>query len=254
VGNLQGHWKQGRHWSLKTGDPRDLAEEVKANLKPAGNSTYWYMSCTGDQVWSTDPNAPASLKSQCDGDELARFLLAAEPGCFFGTNGWSPDYAEPLGDPLGPAVFTPAATAAGSAATLRRNFTSGTHVIFTYDAGGKDGSGEVWWGGRPPAPAVPTPPPPAPTPPPTPPPGPPITITCGKYTSSELPGTTFGQDDVAVKLEVASAGACCEDCGADAACAQWAWHSHAKECHLHGNQAVQKGQAGTTSGVVVRGQ
>ena len=104
------------------------------------------------QKWNeTDPNDPSSLLSACSDQSLARFLLAVERGAFFGTNGWSPAYERPLGDPLGPAVYTAAQAAANGTliapATMHRNFSSGTFVLFTYDASGKNGSGEVWWGG-----------------------------------------------------------------------------------------------------------
>ena len=271
--NLNGHWAVDKQ--LKGGDPRKIVADVQAHLRPPagkGNHSYFYMSCTGDQHWTVDPNDPKSLHSACDEKVLARFLLAAEEGCFLGTNGWSLDYEKALGDPVGPAVYTAAqeavaapVTAPGAVsesgavsgavaapakpATLHRNFTSGTFVIFTYNAKGTDGSGEVWWGGQPPAPPTPTPPTPPYTPP-TPSPGPPIQ--CGSYRSTQLRDFTFGKNDVAVKTAVSDAEACCEDCGADARCVQWAWHSSNKACHLHGAGAEEKPQKGTTCGIMQR--
>jgi hypothetical protein len=161
--NLNGHYI---NWGpLQSGDPRAMLPDVKAHLK---NHLYMYMSCTHDQSWSKDPNDPAVIASKCSNDTLARFLLVVEKGCFLGTNGWDQAYERPLGDPLGPAVYTPAgpasagpptllaAAAAGAPgvaptpararpATLRRNFTSGTSVVFTYNSAGTDGTGEVLW-------------------------------------------------------------------------------------------------------------
>ena len=92
-------------------------------------------------------------------------------------------------------------------ATLTRNFTSGTYVKFTYDESGKDGSGEIWWGGVPP-----------PSPPPTP------TIDCGSCGSTLLNDTTFAHDDV-VNFEILpSAAECCAACAKNSKCTQWAWH------------------------------
>ena len=138
-----------------------------------------------------------------------------------------------LGDPLSPAVYTKAT--AGGAATLERNFSSGTRVVFTYNKKGDDGSGEVWWGGKPP------PPPPAPP-----------SIRCGSCGSSLLNDTTFGSHDVD-KATAPSAAACCALCAGNKACAEWAWHgADDQSCHLHSAQAKQKAQRGTVSGVMNR--
>lgn len=101
------------------------------------------MSCTHDQSWSTDPNTPQTLATKCTKDTLARFLLVVEEGCFLGSNGWDADYERPLGVPLSAPVYTPAA--GSRPATLHRNFTSGTSVVFTYDEAGDDGKGAVFW-------------------------------------------------------------------------------------------------------------
>ena len=220
------------------------------------------MSSTHDQKWTTDPNDPSSLQSACDDNCLVRFLLGVEEGVFLGTNGWDPAYERPLGNPLGPAVYTAAVSPATSSAslslsssayspaTLHRNFTSGTFVQFTYNKAGTDGRGEIWWGGHPPAPPAPAPPAP--------------TIRCGSCGSTLLNDTTFGHDDVGVQT-AATAAACCAHCAADAACVQWAWHGPSRgqgaagaevgeeaTCHLHGTSAVEKGQRGTVSGVMNR--
>jgi hypothetical protein len=117
-----------------------MVADVQSHLQ---KHLYMYMLCTHDQSWTKDPSDPATLVSKCSNDTLARFLLVVERGCVLGTNGWDPAYDRPLGDPLGPALFTPAA--APLPATLRRNFTSGTFALFTYDASGTDGKGEVHW-------------------------------------------------------------------------------------------------------------
>merc|ERR1719499_2325275 len=101
------------------------------------------MSCTGDQNYKTNPNSPSALKSKCTEEQLARFLLAVEPGCFLGTNGWDEAYERPLGDPLGTAQFYPASEERN--ATLTRSFSSGTRVVFTYDKSEKDGSSKIYW-------------------------------------------------------------------------------------------------------------
>ena len=92
-------------------------------------------------------------------------------------------------------------------ATLTRNFTSGTYVKFTYDKAGKDGKGEIWWGGVPPPP-----PPPAPT------------IDCGSCGSTLLNDTTFAGDDVEHFQVLPSAAECCAACAKTSKCTQWAWH------------------------------
>ena len=238
--DLNGHWNTDKN--LEKGDPRDLIADVHAHLKGfGGNHTYFYMSSTGDQHWTVDPDNPSTLKSQCSSQCLARFLLGVERGCFLGTNGWDADYDRPLGDPLGPAKYTPA-SGSSSPATLVRKFTSGTYVKFTYDHTGKDGTGVVYWNGV--------------APPPPPPPPPAKTITCGSssssYKSTEMPDTTFSMDDVSKINGCKGPQACCNACADNRKCVQWAWHSGDQKCHLHGPQSTEKHQAGTTAGVMIR--
>ena len=153
-------------------------------------------------------------------------------------------YGLPLGNPLGPAVYTPP-RAAGERATLHRNFTSGTFVIFTYDANGKNGEGVVYWGGKPP---------PQPSPPPPPPPA--TTVQCGGVESTYVNDSTFAQDDVTHFSQQSTPMACCDACAANKDCAKWAWHGNGStsndSCHLHGNQATPKDQTGTVAGVMKR--
>ena len=47
--NLNGHWDNDK--KLKKGDPRDNIQDVQSHLS---NHTYFYMSCTADEVWSTE--------------------------------------------------------------------------------------------------------------------------------------------------------------------------------------------------------
>ena len=234
--NLNGHFSNDPY--LKSGDPRDSIKDVKAHL---ANHTFFYMSCTSDQHWTTDPNAASTLKTFCSDSQLARFLLSVEPGCFLGTNGWSPDYERPLGDPLAPAAYSPA-QGASRPATLNRSFASGTYVTFTYDAKGTDGTAEIFWDGKPPATPAPTPPPP----PPTPPPPTPAPITCGSSTSSLLFDTSFAGANMGSTIITAAAG-CCYACAANAKCATWAFHD-GNVCHLHGPSSERKAQPGTTAG------
>jgi len=195
------------------GDPRYFVRYVADNLKM---HRYLYCTSTGDQKWMVDPNAPASLRTQCTDDCLARFLLAVLPGAFLGTNGWDAAYEFWLGDPLGPAVYT--AAAGTRAATLHRNFSSGTFALFTYnstDRGG--GRGETWWGGNPPAP-------PAPPAPPTP-PAPPVPCTylenmdmeCAWEPDHHCPNQQHVVSD--------SAASCCALCHTKAGCGVAVWHN-----------------------------
>ena len=226
--------------SLTKGDPRLLAAAVRAGLE---NHSYVYLG--GDQHWETDPNDPASLGAQCGAvDCVARFLLAVERGAFLGAQGWDPDFAKPLGEPLAPARYTPAAR--GAHALLERNFSSGTYVRFEYNDKGDDGVGQVWWEGR------------APPPPP-----PPPTLQCGGSAgarggcgSTLLNDTSFSHHDVdKAHVGVGSASACCGLCAANAACAKWAWHTtQNNSCHLHSADpdVEQKHQKGTVAGVMLR--
>lgn len=101
------------------------------------------------------------------------------------------------------------------------------------------GEGSVQWAGEPPRP----------------PPSPPPPFGCGAYSSSLLRDTTFAEFDVAHST-LPSASACCEACGANAKCAEWAYHppgsSQDSECHLHSAKATLREQAGTTAGVMRR--
>lgn len=65
------------------------------------------------------------MQASCLGDCHARFLLSWEEGAMLGSNGWHADYEQPLGKPLGPAVFSP------KTKTLSRIFDSKTKVVFT---------------------------------------------------------------------------------------------------------------------------
>ena len=221
--NFKGH--AGNDAFLKDGDPRDTVARVNFVLS---NHTYHFMPCAGDQKWEVDPNARSSLVSQCSHKQLVRFLLAVEPGCLLGTNGWSPLYDLPLGDPLAPAAYTPANGT--SPATLNRSFASGTSVVFTYDAAGTGGTGVISWaGGGPPTPA------------------PAHKITCGVSTSSELQDTSYKGANLGTTVAT-TVSACCAKCDATPTCAAWAFHNTTQQCHVHGHAAVKEGQEGTTAG------
>lgn len=249
--NLDGSWNPSP--GLKPGtDPRAFISAVQGWLhgsvgpKPTPAHQYVFMNSQGDQHWTTDPNDPASLQGSCVGDCLARFLLGVERGVILGTDGWDESYAKPLGDPLGPALFTPSAH--GEPATLTRSFKSGTKVVFTYSnktdpEGTMSGTGEVWWGGVKPKPPPPPPPPP--------------TIQCGAGCGSTLlQGVPFAGGEVKHQV-TASAAACCAWCAtAGPACTQWTWHttpqgaSYANmTCHQHSSKA----KAGASKPHVVSG-
>ena len=135
--NLDGAW--GSDAYLLRGDPRGLINDTQKYL---ATHKYVYMGMAGDQHWTVDPNWPASRASNCTGDCHARFLLAVEEGVMLGAEGWDEAYDKPLGNPLGPAVYTPATQA--KPATLTRSFSTGTKVVFTYDGNG-GGTGEISW-------------------------------------------------------------------------------------------------------------
>lgn len=126
-------------------DPRDEIDAVQAALK-----LHKYLRLGGgDQFWDTNPNDPANLGGSCLGDCHARFLLLWEPGVCMGSSGYDPIYDRPLGNPSGPAIFSP------THKTLSREFASGTKVVFTYsDVATGAGTGVICWGG-----ACPPPPP-----------------------------------------------------------------------------------------------
>lgn len=281
----------GRGVTVSRPDCASLTRTGWLTFSPLRRRRFFSLS-VGDQNWRTDPNAPASLVATCVDSCLARFPLAVEKGackdldarlgrsnppslkcpsgvmrgltlardCFFapsfravlGANGWDASYDLPLGDPLGPAVYSEADVTASSPATLTRNFSSGTYIVFTYNDKGTDGEGEIFWGGKPPAP---TPPPTPPPPPPSPVPGPPIQ--CGGVTSSYFNETTLASDDV-TPSSAATAEACCADCAGHSACVEWASHTKdaAKQpgtCHLHGPHSIIKPQTGCIAGVIKRG-
>ena len=125
---------------------------------------------------------------------------------------------------------------------FRRTFNSSKgETVVTFDTGTNKGA--IYWAGGPPAPPPPPPPPPAPT------------MACGSFTSSRLTDTTFANDDVG-ESRLPSAQACCEACGKDATCVEWAYHapgsSQDSQCHLHSAKASRRPQAGTPARVMRR--
>ena len=76
---------------------------------------------------------PANHTSECDERFVAMFLLAVEEGAYLGCNGWSEDFARPLGAPLGKAL--------SSAGSMTRKFRSGTSVVWDLEAN----TGVIHW-------------------------------------------------------------------------------------------------------------
>ena len=66
------------------------------------------------------PIANTTNEITCFENEVAAFLIAAEPGCFILCNGYDESQSNPLGLPLGDPVINNATQ------TWSRNFTSGT--------------------------------------------------------------------------------------------------------------------------------
>ena len=76
---------------------------------------------------------PTNTTSQCPPRMVALFLLAVEEGAFLGCQGWSEDFARPLGKPLSAATTT--------GLTMSRHFESGTWVEWDLEAN----DGVVHW-------------------------------------------------------------------------------------------------------------
>lgn len=98
------------------GDPAELIDMVKAVL---GNG-YKYLVVQPHRYSS--PTRDDKESSLCSEYEVAKFLLALEEGCFLACNGWSEDFARPLGEPVGPAEI--------KNGIMRRRFSSGTEATW----------------------------------------------------------------------------------------------------------------------------
>ena len=186
----------------------------------------------GDQKTTHDPN---DVASDCSNDDIALFMLAVQPGAFLGCNGWDPNFAKPLGTPLGPMVHN------ASDGTYSRNFLSGTTVTWNPRLEGP--KGQIHWAGDP---LGPSPPPPGPPPPPPLPP----TKTCPHLASDcSWPHANVGSK------RVGSWSECCDVCSNTIACAKWVFHSpeasaDAGLCVLHGPNAIGPKKLDPTSGKV----
>lgn len=108
VAKLRGGWT-----------PADVIDAVRT----ARRNGYSYFLLLAHAFRSPDSNTtadPDMTGSQCSEFQLASFLLAVEEGCFLLCNGWSDDFARPLGAPDGPAVVV--------GGTMRRTFAHGAAV------------------------------------------------------------------------------------------------------------------------------
>ena len=108
-------------------NPTELIAAVNRQLAIA---PYAYVYGARDQQPDHDP---ANHTSECDERFVAMFLLAVEEGAFLGCNGWSEDFARPLGAPLGKAL--------SSGGTMSRKFSSGTSVVWDLEAN----TGIIYW-------------------------------------------------------------------------------------------------------------
>ena len=117
-------------------------------LQFAYQSTKWHdrydWQIVGD--YSHPLRAADDFNSSCTTSRIANFLFAVSPGQFLGCNGWDPQFAYPLGEPLGPANTS-------AAGVTTRHFASGTHV--TYDASTNEY--QIFWAGQPLPPPSPGP-------------------------------------------------------------------------------------------------
>lgn len=96
-------------------------------------TNYKYAILGGSNSYSNAKHEEDSLLSHCSETHLAVFLLALEPGAFLLCNGWSDEFALPLGAPLAPAAQDP------STGEWSRSFAGGTSATW------KDGQGKVIW-------------------------------------------------------------------------------------------------------------
>ena len=106
----------------------DFLENVHKKL--SSPSVKWVFVSSGDDRRSNDGN---DTSSQCSDVEVAMFMLVLEERMFIGCNGWSDDFAKPLGNPLG--------NATQSGNVWSRKFTSGTSVTLDESSG----KAEIRW-------------------------------------------------------------------------------------------------------------
>lgn len=95
--------------------------------QPGVDSVY---ICVGDQLWTHDP---ADTTGLCDTSIVAKAMMFLEPGVILGCNGWRPEFASLLGNPLGPAILVED--------VWTRHFASGTYAKFHV----RTGVGRIFW-------------------------------------------------------------------------------------------------------------
>ena len=100
------------------------------HYKLADESVKYVYVIDRDDYRKNDGN---DTSSQCSNEEVAMFLLVVEERVFFGCNGWSDDFAKPLGNPLG--------NATKSGHVWSRKFISGTSVTLDESTG----KAEIHW-------------------------------------------------------------------------------------------------------------
>eukprot|EP00035_Acanthoeca_spectabilis_P033118 m.22054 g.22054 ORF g.22054 m.22054 type:complete len:388 (+) comp5758_c0_seq1:36-1199(+) len=102
----------------------------------------WAVNSTIPYIWIHpwgEQKNPGTT-SLCTKADIVAFLLGVEKGAFVSCQGWDPQFANPLGDPLGPAK--------DDGAALSRHFSSGTSVRYNY----KQDVAELNWANTPPSP------------------------------------------------------------------------------------------------------
>lgn len=112
---------------------RNPSEMIASVQRQLATTKYAWVYGARDQQPDHDP---ANTTSACPPRMVALFLLAVEEGAFLGCQGWTEDFARPLGKPLS------AATTVG--AKMSRRFASGTWVEWDLEAN----TGVVHWANR----------------------------------------------------------------------------------------------------------
>ena len=106
----------------------DFQKDIRRHLEDR-SVKYVYVASRDDHR-QTDGN---DTSSQCSTKDIAMFLLVVEERMFIGCNGWSHDFAKPLGNPLG--------NATQSGHVWSRKFNSGTSVTLNESSG----RAEIHW-------------------------------------------------------------------------------------------------------------
>lgn len=120
-----------KHWA-KAGELANNIADVQLwktsnhSAGPYAGLRWLYFYGARDQQPSHDP---ANTTSECPQHVVVLFLLIAEPGCFLGCNGWSPDFDRELGEPIAPAKSI-------DVGSWTRRFASGTVVTWDRETGG----------------------------------------------------------------------------------------------------------------------